>query len=174
MKSSFQRLKCSSRNERQSTNFKLSLIFHYIFHVYTFEYIHQYFCKKFQIEFLDQQKGSFRFRGQINYLNFSPLCVCVSTYWVGYEKESRPNPDTGGGFLFSQLIKAFFSLSANSSYSLSLFENKPRALIQVKKSLNCELDIDVKEHLGSPVKDCEHIRWDQMKKGGKWRKRKRS
>ena len=76
--------------------------------------------------------------------------------------------------MFSQLIKAFLSLSANSSYSLSLFENKPRALIQVKKSLNCELDIDVKEHLGSPVKDCEHIRWDQMKKGGKWRKRKRS
>ena len=35
--------------------------------------IHQHFCKKFQIELLDQQKGSFRFWGPINYLAWTPI-----------------------------------------------------------------------------------------------------
>ena len=39
-----------------------------------FNCIHQQFCKKkCQIELLDQQKGSLRFRGQINYLAWTPI-----------------------------------------------------------------------------------------------------
>ena len=50
---------------------------------------HQHFCKKFQIELLDQQKGSFRFWGQINYLAWTPILAqkrVIATKWNSRQK----------------------------------------------------------------------------------------